>query len=87
MTISEPEFGPDLCPVTEGGMKTVYPEPTDLPYEPCTESFFKNDTKKKNIMLKVLVPVAAGVVMVCVVIVGVGVLFCYIIVAKEADRK
>lgn len=91
MTIEEPGDGLDTdpCPITDGGMmmiNTAYPEPTDLPSEPCIMSLASNNDTQVSTerMLTVLVPVAVGVVVLCAVIVGGGVFGCYTIVAKKS---
>lgn len=89
MTI-EDGIDTDPCPITDGGMmiNTAYPEPTDLPSEPCVMSLASNNDTQVSTerMLTVVVPVAVGVVVLCAVIVGGGVFCCYIIVAKKSKE-
>ena len=76
---------------TNGGMmivNTVYPEPTGLPSEPCigpaiTETDPAISTER---MLTIIVPVAVAAIVVCALIVGIGILCCYVIVAKKTQQ-
>ena len=77
-------------------MHTAYPDPTSLP-EPCnrTGSSDPDPTPtdpemSRERILTIVAPVAVFTVVLCAVMVGVGVLCCYIIVARkppEAGKK
>ena len=69
-------------------MNTGYPEPTSLPSEPCigptaTEAQPSVTTER---MLAIVVPVAVVAVVLCAVIVGIGVLCCYVIVDRNTQQ-
>ena len=72
-------------------MNTPHPEPTGLSPSgrPCT---LPTDTSTDSAMtteraLTIIVPVAGITIALCAVIVGFGVLCCYIIVARNSNGK
>ena len=80
------------CLISSNGgmmiMNTAYPEPTGLPSEPCKEPAIPDteasiSTEK---MMTVVVPVAVAATVFCAVIVGIGILCCYIIVARKTQQ-
>ena len=80
------------CLISSNGgmmiMNTAYPEPTGLPSEPCTEPGIP-DTEasiSRERIMTVVVPVAVAAIVLCAVIVGFGILCCYIIVAKKTQQ-
>ena len=89
---SEPCLPATQSPVVM--VNTPYPEPTELPSIPCTEptstrtdepASTKTDAPlSTQQLLTIVAPVAVGAVLLCAVIVGVGILCCYLIVAKRS---
>ena len=85
--------GPEPCHIiSEGGMmimNTAYPQPTGLPSEPCTDSVSTNTDPQLSTehILTIVVPVAVFVVVLCAVMVGVGVLCCYVIVDRKPQEE
>ena len=90
----EGEFGsddgsdPTPCVASnENVPDTIYLEPTDLPLpgEPCSNT--QNTDSSTGEILTVVLPIALFSIVVCAVIVGIGVLSCYIIVSKKLQRS
>lgn len=70
-------------------VNTPYPEPTELPSEPCTEpASTETDAAPLSTqqMLTIVAPVAVFAVLLCAVIVGIGLLCCYLIIAKKSQK-
>ena len=89
----DPDYvSPEPCLLTsEGGMmimNTAYPEPTNMP-EPCTgsDSASSDSGVTTEQMLTVVVPVVVFAIVLCSVVVGIGVLLCYIIVARKSQEE
>lgn len=73
-------------------MNTVYLEPTPT-NEPCTQTTtpatnaITDNSMSAEHMLTIIIPVAVFAIVLCAVIVGVGILCCYIIVARKSTGK
>ena len=84
--------GVEPCLISSNGgmmiMNTVYPEPTGLPSEPCTEPLATDAEPSISTerIMTIVVPVAVGAVVLCAVGVGIGILCCYIIVARKTQQ-
>ena len=72
-------------------MRTAYPEPTTIP-EPCTAGTGSSDSdpdpnsapeQNNERILTIVLPVAVFTIVLCAVMVGAGVLYCYIVVARK----
>lgn len=88
----EIDSGPCL-PVTDNGMmvNTPYPQPTllptELPSEPCTQptaSVAGTSVSTQQVMT-IVAPVAVAAVVLCAVIVGAGILCCYLIMTRKTQ--
>lgn len=83
------EDGPYPTPCTasnENMPDTIFLEPSDLPFleeEPCSGT--QNTDSSTGEILTVVLPIALFSIVVCAVIVGIGVLSCYIIVSKRSQ--
>lgn len=87
---SEGEFGsddgsdPTPCMASNGNIPdTIYLVPTDLPLpnEPCSSTQSSDSTTGE--ILTVVLPIALFSILVCAVMVGIGILSCYIVVSKK----
>lgn len=74
-------------------MHTAYPEPTTLP-EPCTgtgssdpEPSPTDPEMSRERIMTIVLPVAVFTIVLCAVMVGLGVLCCYIIVARKSSEE
>ncbi|CAI8006111.1 hypothetical protein GBAR_LOCUS4561, partial [Geodia barretti] len=69
-------------------MNTAYPEPTGLPSQPCTQPAIPDTEASISTerIMTVVVPVAVAATVLCAVIVGIGILCCYIIVARKTQQ-
>lgn len=96
MIIEEADSGnEDPCLISSNGgmvmMNTANPEPTPPPIHPagpCVEQVI-NDARSSvadERVVTIVIPVAVGAVVVCAVIVGIGIISCYIIVARKPQQ-